>query len=77
MTNKSKHIFPVVVEKDEDNSYVVECPLFDGCYTSGRTLDQALKNIKEVISLCLQEKANKSRLKHYSISDVSLHTVAV
>lgn len=77
MNKKVKNIFPVVVEKDEDNSYVVECPLFAGCYSSGKTLDQALKNIKEVISLCLEEKENKSKLKNYSFSDISLHSVSI
>ena len=77
MKRKNKNIFPVVIEKDEDKSYVVECPLFPGCYTSGQTLEQALKNIKEVISLCLEEKENKSKLKSYSFPDVSLHSVSV
>ena len=73
----NKNTFPVVVEKDEDNVYVVECPLFNGCYTSGKTLDEALKNIKEVITLCLEEKENKSFVKNYSFSDVSLHAVSI
>jgi len=74
---KVKNIFPVVVERDEDNVYVVECPLFEGCYTSGNTLDEALKNIKEVISLCLKDKENKSFVKNYSFSEISLHAVSV
>lgn len=28
--------FPVFVEKDEDGFYVVECPLFSGCYSQGK-----------------------------------------
>lgn len=43
--------FPIIVEKDEDGFYVVECPLFKGCYSQGKTLDEALKNIQEVIEL--------------------------
>lgn len=74
---KIKNIFPVIVEKDEDNMYVVECTLFDGCYTSGTTLDEALKNIKEVISLCLAEKSNKYIVKNYSFPEISLHAVSV
>ena len=74
---KIKNIFPVVVEKDEDNMYVVECPIFQGCYTSGNTLDEALKNIKEVISMCLEENGNKSFIKKYSFPEISLHTVSV
>jgi predicted RNase H-like HicB family nuclease len=77
MNKKTQNIFPVVVEKDEDNSYVVECPVFQGCYSSGKTLDQALKNIKEVISMCLEEKENKSKLKNYSYLDISFHSVSV
>ena len=34
--------FSVFVEKDEDGFYVVECPLFRGCYSQGKTLDEAL-----------------------------------
>ena len=36
--------------------FVVECPLLQGCYTQGKTLDEALKNIHEVIELCLEEQ---------------------
>ena len=52
--------FPVFVEKDEDGFYVVECPVFRGCYSQGKTLDQALINIREAIELCLEEKENQA-----------------
>ena len=67
--------FPIIVEKDEDNFYVVECPLFDGCYTQGETLDEALHNIKEVISLCLEEKENRRRIREYNPRELSFHTI--
>ncbi|MFH2014052.1 MAG: type II toxin-antitoxin system HicB family antitoxin [Patescibacteria group bacterium] len=67
--------FPVVVEKDEDNFYVVECPVFKGCYSQGKTLDEALKNIKEVINLCLEEKENREFLKSYKLRELSIHTI--
>jgi len=44
--------FPVIVEKDEDGFYVVECTLFQGCYSQGKSLDEALENIREVIQIC-------------------------
>lgn len=47
---------PLFVEKDEGGFYVAECPLFEGCYSQGKTLDGALKNIREVIGLVMQEK---------------------
>lgn len=68
---------PVVVEKDEDGFYVVECPLFQGCYTQGKTLDEALKNIREVIELCLEEKENKTALRDYKSKEVGIHTITI
>lgn len=64
-TTVSRYKFPVIVEKDEDGFYVVECPLFQGCYSQGKTLDEALENIREVIQLCLEEKENRETLKFY------------
>ena len=43
MIGAKKVQLPVLVEKDEDGFFVVECPL-QGCYIQGKTLDEALKN---------------------------------
>lgn len=48
--------FPVFVEKDEDGFFVAECPVLKGCFTQGKTLDEALKNIAEVIEMCVEEE---------------------
>jgi len=69
--------FPIIVEKDEDGFYVVECPLFKGCYSQSKTLDQALKNIREVIELCLKEKENQEILKSYKPKELSLHNITL
>lgn len=69
--------FPVVIEKDEDNFYVVECPLLKGCYSQGKTVDEALKNIREVIELCLEEKENQAILESYKPRELSLHTITL
>jgi len=69
--------FPVIIEKDEDGFYVVECPLFRGCYSQGKSLDEALRNIKEVIELCLEEKENQEILKSYRPKELSLHTITL
>ena len=71
------HQVPLIVEKDEDGIYVVECPVFEGCYTQGKTLDEALTNIREVIDLILEEKENRELLNSYHPQEVSLHTITV
>lgn len=68
---------PLYVEKDEDGFYVIDCPLFTGCYTQGETLDDALKNIKEVIGLVLEEKSNMEVYRSYNPQEFSLHTITI
>ena len=48
--------FYVVIEKDEDGFFVGEVPQLRGCYSQGRSLDELMDNIKEVIELCLEEE---------------------
>ena len=80
---KSKIIYhgerqiPLLVEKGEDGFYVVECPVFSGCVTQGKTIDEALKNIREVIELCLEEKNNQQALRWYRPVEIGLHTVSI
>jgi predicted RNase H-like HicB family nuclease len=46
--------FYVVIEKDEDGFYVGEVPSLRACYAQGKTLDELMVNIREVIDLCLE-----------------------
>ena len=59
----SERQIPLLVEKGEDGFYVVECPVLKGCYTQGKTIDEALRNIREVVDLILEEKENRMILK--------------
>lgn len=43
------YTYNVRVERDEDGVYIVEAPALDGCFTDGRTYDEALANIQEAI----------------------------
>lgn len=76
-TKRETYNLPVVLEKDEDGFYIAECPLFEGCYTQGKTLDEAMKNIEEVIDLVLEEKENRQLVKNYRPESIGLHTVRV
>lgn len=68
---------PVFIEKDEEGFYVVECPLFEGCYSQGKTVDEALRNIREVIDLIAEEKNNREILASYHPRELSLHTITL
>jgi predicted RNase H-like HicB family nuclease len=49
----------VTLDRDEDGMWVVECPSIPGCVSQGKTKEQALKNIKEAIALCLEVRAER------------------
>lgn len=69
--------FPVIVTKDEDGFYVVECPIFSGCYSQGKTLDEGLRNIREAIELCLEERENQRILASYKPEELSIHSITL
>jgi len=47
----------VVFEKNEDGSYTVTVPALPGCISQGDNKREAIKNIKEAISLHLSAMA--------------------
>ena len=49
----------VTLYQDEDDVWVVECPAIPGCVSQGQTRPEALDNIREAITLCLEVRAEK------------------
>lgn len=60
---KKNQEFYVIIEKDEDGLYVGEVPQLKGCYSQGKTIDELLINIKEVIEMCLEEIEEREQLE--------------
>jgi len=62
---RRKHVFQVIIEQDEAGYYVAECPALKACYTQGKTYEEVIENIKDVISLCLEDlKDKRKRIPH-------------
>ena len=51
----SQRDFYVLIEKDEDGFFVGEVPQLKACYAQGRTLDELMANMREVIALSLED----------------------
>ena len=47
--------FKVVFEPSDEGGYTVYVPSLPGCISEGDTLDEAMANIREAISLYLEE----------------------
>ncbi|MDD5319687.1 MAG: type II toxin-antitoxin system HicB family antitoxin [Methylococcales bacterium] len=51
--------FSVIIDRDRDGIWVVECPSIPGCVSQGQTKDEALENIRDAIYQCLQVRAER------------------
>ncbi len=52
---KAAHTFQVITEQDGAGNFVAECPALKACYTQGRTYEEVVANIEDVIKLCLAD----------------------
>ena len=50
---KAQRKFTVLIERDEDGSYVATVPALRGCHTQAKNLDILMKRVREVVELCL------------------------
>jgi predicted RNase H-like HicB family nuclease len=51
--------FPTVIEKDESGYFFAYVPSLQGCYTQGKTLEEVLRNAKEVIELHVEDRKRR------------------
>lgn len=65
--------FPIVVEKDEDGFFVAVNPSLTGCYSQGKTIEEALTNVQEATELCLESVDEKEERRD---TQVSVHLIA-
>ncbi|MEA5529197.1 type II toxin-antitoxin system HicB family antitoxin [Dolichospermum sp. UHCC 0684] len=74
MTNKTikNKEFYVVIERDEDGMYIGEVPQLKACYSQGETIDELIKNIKEVIEMCLEELEEELTTEFIGVQKVVL-----
>ena len=50
---------PVILTPGDDGFLVAECPVIPGCISQGRTREEALRNIREAIELCLENQESE------------------
>ena len=48
--------FYVLIEQDEDEIFVSEVLKLKDCYTQGKTIDEVMTSMKEVIGLCFEDR---------------------
>jgi len=51
--------FTVYIERDEDGMYIGLVPSVPSCYAQGKTQEKMLKNLQDVLRLCLRNMDEK------------------
>lgn len=74
---KKSHVFQVIIEQDEAGYYVAECPALKACYTQGRTYEEVMCNIRDVIQMCLAELKAKGEPAPEQLEIIGVHRVEV
>ncbi len=63
----------VIIEKGEDDYFVASVPSLKGCWSQGKTREEALKNIREAIDLYLEVNWKP---KDYVLSPTATNNIA-
>ncbi len=70
--------FKVVITYDpEYKGYVIDVPELIGCMSQGKTIDEALNNIKDAIKGWLEVEKRRRRFEVYEEKEVFLGEVTV
>lgn len=48
-----------IIHEAEEGGYWAEVPILSGCYTQGETIEEVMENLKEVISLYMDDQPEK------------------
>ncbi len=60
--------FNVTIDRDEDGVWIIECPSIFGCVSQGATKEEALENIQDAISTCLQVRLNQPQFDSFNLA---------
>jgi predicted RNase H-like HicB family nuclease len=67
-------VLKVVVQPGEDSGYVAHVPALRGCWSQGRTREEALRNIREAVEAWLEVEQDKAEAE-LGTGDIELLTV--
>jgi len=62
----------VIIEQDEAGYYVAEVPALPGCFSQGRSQEEAVTNIQEAIEGWLEVMESKHTFDHAQLVEVTV-----
>jgi len=68
---KQVYLYPIKIEACEEGGFLARCPTLQGCYAEGKTIEEAVDNLKDVIKIVSGYK--RKYLRKFSIPRISLN----
>lgn len=68
--------FLVTLERDETGMIVAQCPSIPGCVSQGRSEEEAMTNIRDAISGCLEARAEAGMPRSLAVREVEVEVAA-
>jgi len=63
-----------MIETDEDGIFIVSCPAFKGCHSYGKTVDEAIANVRGVIAMCMEEERPEQLNRFVGFREIEVPT---
>jgi len=61
--NKKTYIYPVRVEPHQEGGFYAKCPILQGAWADGNTIDEAIDNLQDVIKVILKYQKEQTAKK--------------
>jgi predicted RNase H-like HicB family nuclease len=65
--------FNITLVRDEDDTFIAECPALPGCISQGATADEAEQNIREAILECLAVRREQGLPLTIEVRQLDVH----
>ncbi len=66
--------YTIIIRKAPDGFYIASCPVIPEAHAQGKTYDECLSNIKEVLELCIEyrKECNEELPNEVGMSRITL-----
>ena len=64
----------VICRKQSNDSYFAICPELKECYTQGDTYEEALENLRELVTITLKEEADEKTKREIFADRINIYS---
>jgi len=62
---KKTYLYPVRIELHKEGGYHAKCPILQGAWADGETIEEAVENLRDVIRTILKYREEREKKKFY------------